>query len=161
MHTLTRTTTTEMEVTSIRLERELKEKLKEHVRILNMSKDVLKTYFEIHAIGPGITKLDIDNPLPPSLETPTVFPDTRIGRAREETHKNTESKRKALLEVQKEIAYDETFGTDGGKNTKQRRTTKRPITKRKNIQGGDESSMEQLLQEARAVHKQLKQEHEQ
>jgi len=29
MHTLTRTTTTEMEVTSIRLERELKEKLKE------------------------------------------------------------------------------------------------------------------------------------
>ncbi|HEY9897446.1 MAG TPA: hypothetical protein V6D34_18875 [Candidatus Sericytochromatia bacterium] len=29
MHTLTRTTTTDMEVTSIRLERELKEKLKE------------------------------------------------------------------------------------------------------------------------------------
>ena len=29
MHTLTRTTTTEMEVTSIRLERELKDKLKE------------------------------------------------------------------------------------------------------------------------------------
>jgi uncharacterized protein (DUF4415 family) len=29
MHTLTRTTTTEMEVTSIRLERDLKDKLKE------------------------------------------------------------------------------------------------------------------------------------
>ncbi|MBW4665630.1 MAG: hypothetical protein KME01_15785 [Chroococcus sp. CMT-3BRIN-NPC107] len=49
MHTLTRTTTTEMEVTSIRLERELKDKLKElsgNVGYQALIRDILWNYVQ-------------------------------------------------------------------------------------------------------------------
>ncbi|MBV8887907.1 MAG: hypothetical protein JO235_28460 [Chroococcidiopsidaceae cyanobacterium CP_BM_RX_35] len=49
MHTLTRKTTTEMEVTSIRLERELKDKLKEladHQGYQALIRDVLWSYVQ-------------------------------------------------------------------------------------------------------------------
>ncbi len=49
MHTLTRTTTTEMEVTSIRLERELKDKLKElsgNVGYQALIRDILWDYVQ-------------------------------------------------------------------------------------------------------------------
>jgi predicted DNA-binding protein len=49
MHTLTRTSTTEMEVTSIRLERELKEKLKElsgNQGYQALIRDILWNYIE-------------------------------------------------------------------------------------------------------------------
>ena len=49
MHTLSRTTTTEMEVTSIRLERELKDKLKElsgHQGYQALIRDILWNYVQ-------------------------------------------------------------------------------------------------------------------
>ena len=49
MYTLTRTTTTEMEVTSIRLERELKDKLKElsgHQGYQSLIRDILWNYVQ-------------------------------------------------------------------------------------------------------------------
>lgn len=64
MHTLTRTSTTEMEVTSIRLERELKEKLKElsgNQGYQALIRDILWNYVQQRSSDytPAITRHEI------------------------------------------------------------------------------------------------------
>ncbi|EKQ68702.1 hypothetical protein OsccyDRAFT_3248 [Leptolyngbyaceae cyanobacterium JSC-12] len=64
MHTLTRTPTTEMEVTSIRLERELKEKLKElsgNQGYQALIRDILWNYVQQRSgeYSPSISRTDI------------------------------------------------------------------------------------------------------
>ncbi|MBD1920525.1 hypothetical protein H6F77_05410 [Microcoleus sp. FACHB-831] len=64
MHTLPRTSTTEMEVTSIRLERELKERLKElsgHQGYQALIRDILWNYVQHKSddYKPLVTKADI------------------------------------------------------------------------------------------------------
>lgn len=69
MHTLTRTPTTEMEVTSIRLERELKEKLKELAGTQGyqaLIRDILWNYIQqrSHHTTPALGLTDIRATIP-------------------------------------------------------------------------------------------------
>jgi metal-responsive CopG/Arc/MetJ family transcriptional regulator len=69
MHTLSRTPTTEMEVTSIRLERELKEKLKElagNQGYQALIRDILWNYVQhrSHDSGAAITQPEIRATIP-------------------------------------------------------------------------------------------------
>jgi len=69
MHTLTRKTTTEMEVTSIRLERELKDQLKEladHQGYQALIRDILWNYVQQKSGGyrPEFSRADIRASIP-------------------------------------------------------------------------------------------------
>lgn len=69
MHTITRTSTTEMEVTSIRLERELKEKLKElsgNQGYQALIRDILWNYVQqrSHEYVPSIPRTEIRATMP-------------------------------------------------------------------------------------------------
>jgi hypothetical protein len=73
MPTLTRTATTEMEVTSIRLERELKEKLKElsgHQGYQALIRDILWNYVQQKSEGytPQISRNDIRASIPATAQ---------------------------------------------------------------------------------------------